>query len=247
VHDVDGRARFAGQGRGPADRVGLDLRRPGPGDGVRPGVPGFQALPDQALDGQAIFGVDAHQHPGPGAGRERPTERGVVHHEPLGVGHVQLHAGHAGLDEPGEQAGRFLLVLGDRGHGQVEPVVDGGQGGPLVPDRQGLVGRLAAGAGEVDHARRPPARGGDRPALEVVGRPNGPHRQVEVGVDVDPARDHQPPRGVDHGRPLVGEVRPDGGDAPVLHQDVAAAGPLGIDQGPAGHQQPAARPLSGAS
>ena len=204
MHDVDGSTCGSGQVAGPPNRLGLDLGGPDPsvGERVGPSVP--KGLRDGPLHSHAILGMDAHQHAGRRARGEGPGQRGVVDHQSVRIGHVQLHAAHALTQQPPKHLLRPIVLLGNGRERDVERIVDHRpMTGLGVPLGERLLRGLPSCPGEVDHARRSAARGGHGPGLEVVRGPHAADRKVEVRVDVDPAGDHQRPGGVDDLRPLV--------------------------------------------
>ena len=201
VDDVEGSSGLSGKAGGPPNRFGFDLGWTRGGERIRLCAPGSQHVRGQPIDGLPALGVDAHQHSGLSGGCEGPGERRVVDHQALRVGQVELHTGHALLEQPSEERFRLVRTIGHGGYGQVEPVIDGSPASGLgVPVQKRLLRTLSPRTGEVQHARRTSARRRHRAALEVVRRADGPDREIEVGVDVDPARDHQRAAGVDDAR-----------------------------------------------
>ena len=152
--------------------------------------------------------MDADEHPGLFRCVESPPQGGVIDHQSIGIGHVELHAGHPLLDQPGKEPPSFAAVLRNASEGEVEAEVDGGAAiGFGVPFAERFVGALAPRACEVQDAGGPSAGRRHRPALEVVGRAHRSYREIEVRVHVDPARDHQRPTRVHDLRARGLEVR----------------------------------------
>ena len=222
MNDVQGRAGLRRERSGPSNRLSLHFGWPRLGDPPRMPATGGERFGHQSLHRCPVLRVDAHQDAGLLRRPESPAQRGIVHHETVGVGHVQLHACHSLAEQPGEELAGFGLVLRDGSQGGVEPEVhDRPPIGFGVPRPQRLVGPLPATPREVDHAGRPPAGRRDRSRLEVVGRTHTTHREVEVGVGVDAAGDHEGSGRVDD----VGLGRldplPDCGDGLAVDQNVS--------------------------
>ena len=179
---------------------GLLLHLPGAGDAVvvRVGLAGLVQLLGEHVDGRAVLGVHHRQQAGLGRLLHRLEDLRVVGVEDARVGHEQLEAGDALVDQ---RVHRLERVLVDAADDLVEAVVDRAVArGLLVPGGQAVLDPLAVALhGEVDDRRR--AAPGRRPGagLEGVGGVGAAERQLHVGVRVDAARDHVLAGRVDHG------------------------------------------------
>jgi len=172
--------------------------------------------------GTPSAGLGEHDRPGGGARRSRRRRRGARRDSPAvpvphggvarergrgcprlrlhpRVRQAELHAGHALLDEPPEPCLGRALVLGDLGHGQVEPEVDRADG---------------AAAGRHDRA-----------ALEVVGDAHPPTGTSKCVWTSTRWGSRGPPAytDVDPGRHV--EVLADRRDRLALDRDVRAGEP----------------------
>ena len=144
----------------------------------------------------AVLGVHVDHHAHLPGGVQHPHQRLIADAEH--VDHEDLEARIAEVDQPRDLGQRRVAGVGDD---DVEAVVDVGAFRGLGPPRVGgggerlprrLLGVIADGGDAA--ARR-------RPRLEVVGRPHAAHLDVEVGVDVDAARQHQQAGRVDLAAP----------------------------------------------
>jgi hypothetical protein len=193
-----------------------------------------QGLTAQGGDGAAVLGVDGDHAAAPLRHREDVEDDVVVDLERLGVGHVELERGDAPLDALRHDALRHRL-----GEGHVHGHVDRRRLGPALPVLQPLDRVAATLRGDVlDDGRGAPDGGGDGAGVEVVARPDGTEREVEVGVGVDAPGDDEAARGVDH--LLAGQGREAGCD--LCDAAVGAGAHVGdpfavdIDEGPARYE-----------
>jgi hypothetical protein len=161
----------------------------------------------EEVDHRAVLAV--HQDEAAVVGRppHRLEDRRVVDHPGARIGHEHLETRGAVRDQVVQ--GREVLI------GQIDddlveaPIHDGlalGATGPLLVGHAGVLPLVLHR--EVDDARRPADRGGDRPRLEVVRRHRPFQRRVEVRVRVDATGQHELAARVDDPRVDVGE-RPD--------------------------------------
>ena len=104
-------------------------------DGTASGRSGLRRSPRPTSDSTVAPSSACTQTRTPVSSRrgQRPPEGLVVDHQPVGVGHVELHAGDAVLDEVGEPPAADFGPLRQLGHRQVEAVVDDGPA--TAPDR----------------------------------------------------------------------------------------------------------------
>ena len=146
--------------------------------------------------GDAILGVHADRRPVLRCLLHGPHDLAVVGVEDPRVGHEHLEAGHAFSNQKLHLLeGLVVDVAGDH----VESVIDGAVAPRLLHPRLPAVhGRLADGLHrEVDDGGRSAPGRSPSPGLEGVSGEGATERQFHVGVDVDPAGDHQLPGGVD--------------------------------------------------
>ncbi len=123
----------------------------------------------------------------------------------------------------------------------MEPVVDGAVPlGLAHPGLETLHHPLSLRLhGEVDDGGGPPPGGGPGPGLEGVGGEGASERQLHVGMDVDPSREHELAGGVDGvvGRPAVAA----GGGQPhhllSFDEDIGCHLVGGGDDGPVGDER----------
>ena len=223
MDDVDRDAGHFGQRDRAAGRFSLRARRTRERVVLRRLLSLAQRLLDEQVDDAAVLGVHADEAAVLPRAPQRAEDGRVVHHEDAGVGHEQLEAGEALVfDHRVHVAELRVLQLGDD---HVERIVgDRFSGGLFHPRVERMAHRAAAILDrEVDQARRPAERGGDRAGLEVVGRRGAAERHVEMRMNVDAARQDVLSRGVDRTVGLEAmrrQVAADGGDCAVLAVDV---------------------------
>ena len=199
--------------------------------------------------GDELRGDDVDRHPVLGVHHDqpavlrgllhRPEDRPVVAVEDARIGGEQLEVRDALGDELVHLRERVVV---DVAHDHVEAVVgDGVALGLGVPRVEALAQRLALRLdGEVDDRRRAAEGRRARPRLERVLRERPAERQLHVGVDVDPARDHVLAGGVDR---LVGghaagrQARADLGDRLAVDQDVGGVRAVGGDDRAVGDER----------
>ncbi len=234
VDDVERHARHLGEADRAVRRLGFGARRPRERMPLRRRMALGERSPHEHIDDVAVLGVHADR-PAVLPGLEEGAEDGaVVEHQDAAVRHEELERRHALLDE---DVHLLLDGVGEVRDDHVEAVVDCGLAFRLFhPGVARLAQRLALVLDrEVHDGRRAAVRGGDRAALEVVGRRRAAERHVEMRVRVDAARDHELARGVEDagvesGRGAGGEDR---GDRRALDEHVAPVVVDGGDDAPA--------------
>ena len=120
VDDVDRGVGDLGEHDGPPRRLALGGGRTGGEVVLRGRLAGREVLVDEHVDDVAVLGVDAHQGSALLALLQRLQKRRVVDHDGALVGHEELEAGHAFVDQHGDLGERVGVEIGD---GHVQPVV----------------------------------------------------------------------------------------------------------------------------
>ena len=183
------------------------------------------------------------EQPRVGGDLHRFQDLGIVRVEDAGVGHEQLVARDAFVNEGRQERERFVVDAADD---LVEPVVDRAVSRcQLVPLRK-AVGHFRAVRlhGEVDDGRRTAPRCRARAGFERVARERAPERQLHVRVGVDAAGDDvlgaRIDDSVDGCRQVRAEQfragREDGDDLLAVDEDIGRSPPGGGDDGAAGDQ-----------
>ena len=152
--------------------------------------------------------------------------RVVGQHHPR-IGHEQLVARHPFVGETAHLRNPVGREIGDD---HVEGVVDRGPAGCLrVPGVERFDGGRATRLDrEVHDTRRSSVGGGAGTGLEGVRGHRSAERHLDVGVGIDPARDDEPSRCVDHGIGVDHQVAADQGHGFVADEDV---GMVVVDRG----------------
>ena len=169
----------------------------------RSGLAPLEGLRSQHVDGQAVLGVHHDQPAVAGRLLHGPQDLAVVRQHHARVGHEQLEAGDALIDQ---QVHFLESVVVDAAENHVESVVDGtvafGLGHPGV---EALTHVLAGGLhSEIDNGGGTAPRRGPGSCLECVGGEGAAEGQLHVGVHIHPARHHQASGRVDDVGTLLG-------------------------------------------
>ena len=233
VDEVDGGAGCLGEADAAVRRLALEARVAGQAVADRVGHAVRDEVGRDHVDDRAVLGVHEDEAAVLLGLLHRPEDVVVGAEEDAGVGGEELEVRDALGDELVHLGqARVVDVAHDHVEGVVEDRVALGLRHPDVEAlAQGVPLRLDR---EVDDRRRPAVGGGLRPALEGVLGERAAEGQLEVGVAVDPARDHVLPRGVDR---LVGDQagqRPLGSgpafdhrcDRLTVDEDVGLEGPV---------------------
>ena len=196
VHDIDGGIGHLGQGDGARSSLGLGRGRAREGVILGTGLAFGQCLLDDHVDGAAVFGMHADHRAGLGRGAHGFEDAGVVEHEDARVSHEELEAGDAfahqlrhfgelGVGKVGDDA--VKSVIGHRFRRRfLHPGVEGGA------QRLSFVLN-----GEVDQGRGAAESGGASAGFKVIGAGSAAKWHIQMGVDVDPAREHVLARRID--------------------------------------------------
>ena len=233
MHDVERRARDAGELDRAVRRLPLGLGRTRERVEVRRGVARRQRLLHEDVDRVAVLGVHHHERTRLGRNLHRPEERLVVDHERALVRHEELVRGDPLLRQSGKLFERAALAeIGDRdvvAHvDELLPLALGVPGVECLGER--APGRLDA---EVDVTRGTAERCRDLARRDVVDRDGPAERHVEVRMRIDQSGEDVLARGVDDPVGIDVERLAEHRDALVLDEDVADVVVGGRDDPPA--------------
>ena len=212
MNDVDGRAGHFGQRNGARGGFGFGGRGPRQRVIFRCALAFRKRLLNDHVDRAAIFRVHADQAGVLGGLAHGAENSGVVEHEDAGIGHEEFEAGDAFAYQ---FAHLFELRGAEVGDDAVEGVVDDGFVVRLLhPGVKGLAESLPFVLDrEIDQRGRAAEGRGNRAGLEIVGAGGAAEGHVQMGVNVDAARDDEQSRSVDHAPGVFGgQLRSDRGD-----------------------------------
>ena len=220
VDHVKRHLRQFGQTDGAMGGFALHQRRARQHVVLRRGVPGRDGLLGQNLNDRSVLRMHA-DHGVVCTGNPHCLEqRPIIDHQHAGIGHEQLEACDTLAIDQRLHVGEALRVDVEEDH--VGPDIDAGVGAAAVPvlepDERALAAVLVA---KVDYGRR--AAKGSRLGScgECVDRARCAELPIEMRVHIDPARQDQEPRGIVDGNIRTDrQVKADGMDAAVIHQDV---------------------------
>ena len=227
VHDVERHPGGVGDHDRPVRRLALDLGRPRIGVALGAGQPLLHVLLLQLRDDVAVLGMHQRQRPELGAALERRVHLVVLDHQRALVGHEVLEGVDPALHHRVHLAPDPLVPAGDR---HVVADVDADlRRSTCGPTRRARSSRLPSGPGSTKSTSMvvPPEAAAKVPDFEGLGRRRAHERHLEMGVRVDPARDHVGVGGVDL---LVAlQVLADRLDRLALDQHVRLPRPVGGD------------------
>jgi len=194
--------KFADRGE-PADRLALHLNRMGVLVVVGMSLAGRDPLPGQFVDESAVLGVETDRATEAAGRLQRLEDLVVLDHHGWAVGHVHLERRHALTRDSchlvGTPGGPFQ-------HSHVKGVVAPRFAGRLsLPVGESLGQRLALLRGrEIHHQGGAAEHRCAGAGIEIVDGRGALGGQIEVGVSVDAARQHQAAAGVD--QPVSGSL-----------------------------------------
>ena len=160
-------------------------------------LPSARGLLDDHVNHRPVLGMHADQRAILRGLPHRLENRGIIDHQDVGIGHEQLEAGHT-------LAHHVVHVFEPRvakvGHDHVQAVVDASLAVGFFPpriERRAHLGPTRLN-GEVHNRCRPANRSRARARLKIIRGVGPAKRHVEMRMRVDPARQHQQSRSVDH-------------------------------------------------
>ena len=206
---------------------------------LRRGISRGQRFLDHRLDNDAVFGMQVHHTAVIAHLAHRSVDVGVVDHQHVRIGHVQLDARYAVVvDEIGQLGKRGRVdVSKDRVEAEIDDTLRFGRlESPVECRFRGFAAELL---GEIDVRRSAAECRRHCTRLEgVAGFHAVSHRRLHVHVDIDATRHNQQPGGIVNLGVIGGQCPADGLDAAILEQDVANVvvhrgnDPAAADQGP---------------
>lgn len=164
---------------------------------ARAGYPFAAQLVLEKRDEIAVLGVDLRQCAELAAPGETSNQVFIRQHQSVLIGEEELEARDPMLPHQGFHFSRE--AFSPPRHRHVEAVVDHGfLGGALLPDGERIERRLTViRTNKIEDRRRAACCRRHRAGEEVIGDDGVHHRQLHMGVRIDPTRHHQTIAGVD--------------------------------------------------